>query len=363
MRVLHVIKGLGPGGAERLILNQIATSIAKIDYSVAFSVAHKDHLVDDVGEAGATVTLLDSSRLPISLKQTISSNKPDIVHAHSPALAVNVRMLRAMRVGGFSLVTTEHNRWPRHHPVTRNANRATAHFDDARIAVSHDVRASMTPSVAATTEVIDHGIPLDDLDRARTSRARIREEILGKENDHLFVVGIVANFRPEKDYETFFQAATHALAETNDLHLVVVGQGPGEQEFRAKASALDRLHVLGYRSDVHDVMSSFDGFTLSSRHEGKPVALMEALALGLPTVATRAGGIPEVIVDETNGLLVDVGDYRGLADGWIRIANDKMLHSQLRAKAVSSGKQFDAKVATLAIEEIYRSLRNAVSVR
>ena len=357
LRVLHVIKGLGPGGAERLILNQIATSMSNIVYSVAFAVPYKDHLVDELSDFGATVTLLDHSQLPLSLRRLVTSFEPHVVHAHSPVMAVNARLLRAARVGGFSLVTTEHNRWPRHHPMTRIANRATAHLDDARIAVSLDVSASMTPSIASTTDVIDHGIPLDDIANARASRARIREEILGEDNGHLFVIGIVANFRPEKDYETFLKAARHALLTVPELHLVVVGQGPGEREFREKVADQERLHVLGYRADVHDVMSAFDGFTLSSRHEGKPVALMEALALGLPTVATRAGGIPEVIEDGKNGLLVDIGDHQALSEGWIQIATDRELHRSLREQATASGRRFDARVATLSIEEIYRLLR------
>ena len=103
-------------------------------------------------------------------------------------------------------------------------------------------------------------------------------------------------------------------------------------------------------------MSAFDVFTLSSRHEGKPVSLMEAFALGIPAVATRAGGIPEVIVDGENGLLVDVGDHRALAEAWLRLAQDHALRDSLGQAAEASSSRFEAVVATDSIESLYRSL-------
>lgn len=356
MRVLHLIKGLGPGGAERLILNQVTTSTSNIAYAVAFAVPEKDHLVGAIAELGAEVTLLDRSLLLPSLRTAIRAHEPDIVHAHSPVLAACARLLRATPTHHFSMVTTEHNRWPRHHPITRMANRLTAPLDDERIAVSHDVRDSMGATLASTTRVIDHGIPLEQLSTAADARAQQRQAILGSQHQDVVAVGIVANFRPEKDYETFLAAAKIALRHCTHLHLIVVGQGPGEGDFRTKSKQIERLHVLGYRPDVHEVMSSFDVFTLSSRHEGKPVALMEALALGLPAVATRAGGIPEVIDHGENGLLVNVGDHDALARSWIQIAEDHALRERLSAAAKASSSRFDASAATKSIESLYRSL-------
>jgi len=356
LKVLHVIKGLGPGGAERLIVNQLATSTSNIDYSVAYAVPEKDHLVAEITELGATVTLLDQARLPLSLYRTISAIKPDIVHAHSPLLAVCARIIRATRPSRFAMVTTEHNRWPRHHRLTRAANRLTARIDDARIAVSEDVRSSMSSSIAATTQVLDHGIPLDQVSSAASSRTLQRQQLFGDANDGIVAIGIVANFRPEKDYDTFLAAAERALPQVPHLHLVAVGQGPGEHDFRERASRHERLHVLGYRPDVHHVMSALDAFTLSSRHEGKPVSLMEAFALGLPAIATRAGGIPEVITDGHNGLLVDVGDHEALAQSWVKIANDPVLRQRLAADALESAQRFNAASATRSIEDSYRFL-------
>ncbi len=366
-RVLHLIKGLGPGGAERLILNQLLTSSGAIEYFVAYTVAEKSHLVADLEQRGASVTLL-ASPSPLELRTHIRSINADIIHVHSPVLAVGVRVLKALRLIDVGLVTTEHNRWPRHHRVTRAANRWTSSIDDYRIAVSEDVRRSMTGPIADTTTVLDHGVPHREIaeraDRIAARRAVLgddRADGAGPDGDSYTIVGIVANFRPEKAYDTFAKAAAIALEATPWLHLVVIGQGPGEDAFRAQAEDINRrvggrLQVLGYRPDARWLMSGFDAFTLTSRHEGKPVSIMEAFALGLPVVATRAGGIPEAVIDDVNGILVDIDDADAVAAAWTRIASDGALRQRLASGASDSAADFDAAVATKSIESVYRSL-------
>ncbi len=357
-RVLHLIKGLGPGGAERLILNHVLTSAGDIDYHVAYSVPEKTHLVADLEALGASVTQLSSSS-PLEIRKHLRSVQPDVVHAHSPVLAVVVRMLKKLRLTNVALVTTEHNRWPRHHRATRAANRLTAPIDDYRIAVSEDVRTSMTSHIADTTVVLDHGVPYEQIAQ-EADRTSAREELIGEHADRT-IIGIVENFRPEKAYDTFARAAALALAASPTLELVVIGQGPGEEAFRTEAKAINetfdgRLHVLGYRPDARWLMSGFDAFTLTSRHEGKPVSIMEAFALGVPVVATRAGGIPEAVTDDVDGLLVEVDDAEAIAHAWSSVAADPALRQRLADGARAGAGRFDAAAATKSIESVYRSL-------
>lgn len=360
IRVLHLAKGLGPGGAERLIVNQVqASDDPLIDYTVGYARPDKDHLVGELTDLGTTVALINQRTLPLALATLIRRTQPDVVHVHSPIVAASVRTLVFLRVIDVPIVVTEHNRWPRHHWMTRLANRLTSPLDSVRIAVSEDVRSSMTPSIAASTHVLDHGVPLDHIRRVASDRDRQRTELFGEQADDVCVIGIVANFRPEKGYDTFLDAAEIVAGRNPRLRLVVVGQGPGEERFRAAAASHDHIYVLGYRSDAHHVMSAFDVFTLSSRHEGKPVALMEAFALGLPVVATRAGGIPEAVDDEVNGLLVNVDDAPALADAWLRICSDSQLRSRLAQAAAESAATFDASGSTKSIEAWYRSVITA----
>lgn len=360
VRVLHLIKGLGPGGAERLIVNQLLTSSGGVDYSVARLIRSKYQLVEDVEAAGAGTSVVGGGKTwPLRLRATIRADRPQIVHVHSPVLAGAVRILRATRQIEAFVVTTEHNRWPRHHRLTRALNRLTARHDDARIAVSHDVRSSMHPTLHDSTQVIDHGVPLAPLREQLQRRPEMRARLLGDDSDNLIVIGIVANFRPEKGYDVFLDAVVRAAKERSDLRFVVVGQGPGEARFRADVTErnLDGvIDVLGYRDDATLVMTAFDIFTLSSRHEGKPVSLMEAFALGIPAVCTRAGGIPEVITHGEDGFLVDVDDASGLASAWLQLSHDDVRRRAMGQAASDSASRFDAASATRSIESIYLAL-------
>ena len=360
LRVVHLIKGLGPGGAERLIVNQLRTTDPSIQSSVLRLITWKSHLVDEVRATGAETDTIRGGRFwPLGLRKQLRAAAPDIVHAHSPLMAVAARLLSLTGQLSAPIVTTEHNRWPRHHVATRLLNRLTAPVDDARIAVSFDVRDSMSPRLHSTTVVLDHGVPLETLGEQRAKRPEMRARLLGDDADEVVVIGIVANFRPEKAYDVFIDAVQAATTTRHDLRFFVVGQGPGEADFREQVRQRNLesvVEVLGYRDDATEVMTAFDIFTLSSRHEGKPVSLMEALALGIPVVATRAGGIPEAITDGTNGLLVEIGDSAALAAAWVELANDTERREVMGHQARSSAVGFDASAATRSIEALYRSL-------
>ncbi len=354
LRVVHLIKGLGPGGAERLVLNQIGSSTGGIDYEVVTVIEEKIHGVAEAEAAGARVQVLGQRgwlrRLPRELRHA------DVVHAHSPVMAAAARPIVAA-MPSTAMVTTEHNRWPRHHPLTRTANRWTARLDDHRFAVSDDVKASMAAALQKSTEVLVHGVPLAEVRAQRAERDAVRAEF-GIEPDDV-AIGIVANFRPEKAHDVLIGAFERSAAAHEACRLVVVGQGPGEAPFRQRAAASDfseRIQVLGHRPDATRVMAGLDVFTLSSRHEGLPVALMEAMAIGLPSALTRAGGIPEAVRDGAEGLLVDVDDVDALADAYNRLVTEPDLRRRLGQTAATSASQFDASAATRSIESTYRRL-------
>ena len=177
--VLHVVKGLGPGGAERLILNQLLTrDVTAFDYRVIRLIGHKDHLVTDIRSAGVDVFEAGHGPAwPARLARLVRTSHADIVHVHSPLVAGVVRLLRLSRVIDAIVVTTEHNRWPRHHRLTRTLNRLTMPIDDATIAVSGDVRSSVDARLQHRVEVVRHGIPVDEVGQARARRDEIRAEL------------------------------------------------------------------------------------------------------------------------------------------------------------------------------------------
>ena len=363
-RVVAVTKGLGPGGAERLLVEfaQVASE-AGVELSVISLLRQKQHLIPDLVSAGVPVRCLDVTRLrslrwvPRMLR-AIRAARADIVHIHSPALAPFVRLAAHLRLLGRHrprVITTEHNRLSTYHPVSRMADVFTAFLDDATIAVSEEVRQSIKPAILARRAVtVRHGI---DLDRARASlrrREALRSE-WGIAPDDIVVV-TVANYRPQKNYPVLLQACAQATAVLPSLRFVVVGQGPGAAAVESLHRELglgDRMLLLGYRPDAIELMAAADIFTLSSDYEGLPVALMEALALGLAIVCTDVGGVSET-VDRSSGLLVPPRNPEALAAALVRVASDPVLLARLREGAAQLGERFDVHRSATELNAVYR---------
>ena len=114
--------------------------------------------------------------------------------------------------------------------------------------------------------------------------------------------------------------------------------------------------LTGFRPDAVDLMAACDVFAMSSLWEGLPVAVMEALALGLPIVATSVGGLAETFTDGVDALLVPSGDSSALADAIERVATDAALRDRLAAAAAARAPEFDAARAQRRLEQIYRSV-------
>ena len=149
--------------------------------------------------------------------------------------------------------------------------------------MTDEVRASMRGSAAKRAVTLRHGIDVEGTAAALSDRDAVRTELgIGPEE---FVIGTVANFRPQKDYPNLLSAAKLLVEGGTEVRIVAVGQGPQEAEIRALHQRLglgDRVLFTGFRDDAVRVMAACDVFTLASRWEGLPVAVMEALALGLP---------------------------------------------------------------------------------
>ena len=251
------------------------------------------------------------------------------------------------------MVGTEHNRWPRHRRVTRWANRTTIGLQQVTIAVSEDVRSTMSRRAARHTRVVIHGIDLDGV-RASGDRVAARLEMRVADDDVLVVC--VANLRREKAIDVLLATAELAVRDEPRLRYVVVGQGPLADELAdlvAASTVTSRFELLGYRADATRILSGADLFSLSSRHEGLPVAIMEALALGLPVAATAAGGIPEAI--GMAGITTAVDDVAALAAAHVELARDASLRAEFADVAASEAERFSAGRATATIEAIYRA--------
>jgi glycosyltransferase involved in cell wall biosynthesis len=368
-RVLWLIKGLGPGGAEQLLLASAEVSEgSRFRYAVAYIRADKNHLVSRLSSHGVSAHLLTQGALgtyswPLRLRSLMA--QADVVHAHSPLLAGVARLIaQSIRPGRRpALVSTEHNERSSFVASTRLLNALTSGLDDHRFAVSERVRRSMWPRARDRTEVLVHGIvPKAHGDGGIVPSERTRTE-LGLGGDAIVAI-TVANFRKDKDYPNLLRAAQLALDEIPRLHLLVVGQGPLRDEvhdLHAELGLDGRVHLLGLRDDVPALLDAADIFVLGSAHEGLPVAIMEAMAAGLPIVATDVGGVAEAVPAGVCGLIVPPRSPHALAQAIITLAEDPALRHRMSASARERSSLFDITVAVARQEEVYAHLTQARS--
>jgi L-malate glycosyltransferase len=152
------------------------------------------------------------------------------------------------------------------------------------------------------------------------------------------VVTTVANLRPGKGHDVLLRAAARLVRRVPGIRFRIIGDGPRRRDLQRQAVALrisSHVDFLGYRSDVPELLRSSDVFALPSLMEASPNALLEAMAAGVPIVATHVGGIPEAIEHERSGILVPPGDDRALAAGIARL----MKRPQTAARLADAARQ------------------------
>lgn len=360
--MLWLVKGLGRGGAEQLLVSTAGhIDRRRFAVEVAYVLPWKDALVEPLEARGVPAHCLGGGRAfdvrwVARLRRLVRSRPFDLVHAHLPFAALGARL--ALGPGGPPVVYTEHNVWERYRPAMRWANALTYRRNAAVIAVSDAVQASVRAHENAfvrvpSIETVVHGVDLDETHHGADAARRARR-VLGLGPDEL-VIGTVANFTPKKDQHTLL-AAVALLPRSLPWRLVLVGSGPLEVSLRAAVDELGlghRVMFAGSRDDVPEILPAFDVFVLSSRYEGLPISLLEAMAAGVPVVATAVGGIPDAVADGVTGVLLPPGDPGVLADALGGVLGDSDRRVRMGAAAREAAERFSILPAVRTIEQIY----------
>jgi glycosyltransferase involved in cell wall biosynthesis len=255
-----------------------------------------------------------------------------IWHGHdykSNALGLLLRRFWPMR-----LVTTVHG-WVKHTrrtPLYYRIDRLCLPRYDKVICVSPDLerecRAAGVP--AGRCMLIENAIDMEEFTRRRDA-AEAKAD-LGIPAERL-VVGAAGRLSAEKGFDLLVRAVSCLLAGGADLELLIAGEGderPRLEELIGRLGCGDRVRLLGYRADLRGLYEALDVFALSSLREGLPNVLLEAMALEVPVVATRVAGVPRLIADGGNGLLVGPGSEDQLARALGRLLADAGLRERLR---------------------------------
>jgi len=286
---------------------------------------------------GRRVNPLSDLRTFVSVLRTLFREQPDVVHTHTAkagtlgrlaAFAYNVtrgRGRRALVVHTFHGHVFDGYFSPTVNGLVRVTERWLARLTDVVVTISprqqDDIVRRFAVAPSSKTVVIPLGLDLDALLALDVSSPHLRHEYGAAPGD--VVVGYIGRLVPVKDVPTLLRAFAVALRATPRLRLVVAGDGTERDVVEALTRELGvgaRVHFARWVSDLPRFYASIDVFALSSINEGTPVAAIEAMAAAKPVVATRTGGVPDVVDDGSTGWLVPTRNAMTLADALVRLA-------------------------------------------
>jgi glycosyltransferase involved in cell wall biosynthesis len=301
----------------------------------------------------------------MSLARIIRERNIHILHCHL-GISAFLGIIAARRAGCRRVVVTRHfvrDRYTTVHPVVypfylkiyQWMNRQT----DVTVCVSEAVKREVVKREglpAGKCVVIPNGIGLEREVAVSLEEKRVVRNGLGLPYDCKMVVTL-SRLVEEKGIDVLIDAA--AVGGRDDLFLVVVGSGNQERFLRQKAKSLGLdMHVLftGYRKDALRILSAADVFVLPAYEEPFGISVLEAMSLGIPVVATDAGGPSEILTDGENGLLVPPNNAKALAEGIMMLIDNPSKAQYLAENAVRRVRGFDERVVVKTVEKIYLDL-------
>jgi L-malate glycosyltransferase len=340
VKVLHIITGDLWAGAEVQASTLILALKEMHGIEEQVITFNEGMLTENLRRNGFTFTVVDESMHGIpalisTCMKEIASFMPDIVHTHG--FKENFTCGIAARIKGAKVIRTHHGKGMiggklRYMLIEQINARFLA---DALISVSRDLEnflvASGLPPEKIT--VIHNGAEPIDLPSIEKIQA-LKQEFQIPDNSR--VIGTTGRLVPVKNHMLFLKAARIINEAMPGTRFVITGDGPLLAELKSYARSLGINHNViftGFRNDAKLIAGIFDIFALTSVHEGIPMVLLEAMSLGKPVVSTYVGGIPEIIENGTNGILVTPGDERSFATACLNVLSDETLRKRLLIQA------------------------------
>lgn len=354
IHVVHVVPMLGPGGMELAMSRVISALRGGFRHSV---VAIKGVADTRVRLNGTPIHCLHARPhellLPWRLRKLLRRLEPSVIHARNWGAWPDTAAARLIGLPRTPLIFSFHG-LPAAGPMPRRrriAFRLLARATTCLFAVCHDARRMLVQDVGLPgqcVEVITNGVDTSAFSPLPRRRRRGRHLVLGS----------VGSLTPVKDHATLIAAAAAVARAGMDVELRLAGDGPLQEPCRQLAEELGfrhRLVLCGRVSDVPAFLHKLDIFVLSSRSEGHPNALLEAMSCGLPCVATTVGGCVEVLENGRSGVLVPPGDPAEMASALVQLAcddNARCAYSKAARQRVCQ--EYDMRQMALRYEDLYR---------
>ena len=354
IRVCHVSLSLKTGGLERILAGMASHTNRDQCHMDFIALKDEGRFADEIRRSGAKVTTLNCTNrwsMMRQLRRCFRQGHYDVVHTHNtyPHLYATI----AARWAGIPVVlNTRHGQRAGHGWKSRTLFRWVSRWADQIVAVSDD---------AARLCVEIDGLPPSKV--TRIWNGIDTNDFSVQNSSHLPNAVTVGRLAPEKDLKTLLQAMAIAILRIPGLKLKIVGDGALRSELESLASALKLERVVEFAGEQHNVADSLRGcgfYVSSTLTEGISLTILEAMAVGLPVVATRVGGNPEIIVEGTNGLLVEPANPNELAEGickmWSRSEQWQSMGLSARERVVQC---FEVKQMVANYEKLYHQLLRA----
>lgn len=367
-RILHLITRYLNGGSEVTTQNTLeGLAAAEEDYYLFLGTGteHNSENLRELETMGVETTIFHSIRHynPITAIIAVFAvawflwrENIDVIHTHGTEAGV-IGPFAGTLAGTSSIIPEIHG-----DPVTADrtrllnlfliaVERLSVRLSDRIIVKSDRIREIYLDRGIGTRkkyELIYHGV---DTKQFRVATPKVRDG--GDDQTELLFVGRVTDGKGLFD----LLDALERLVDDHDVNLQIAGDGYLTADLRAEIKSRDLpADLLGYREDVSELMATADVLVLPSYREGTPRVITEAMASGLPVVATDIAGIPEQVADSESGYLVPPGDVDALTNRLAMLVNDPEIRSQFGAVGRERAEKFDVERAKAAYRELYRSL-------
>lgn len=368
---LRSVRGTGGGPEKTILLGAARSDPARFAVTVCYIRDARDEVFSIDKRAAAMGVdyeeVVERHSFDPSVLGAIGSlirrRRIDIVHAHDYKTDVLTWLLRSRE--GIVPLSTAHG-WAGHspretwlyHPIDKITLRAFPRV----IAVSEDIRLELIRYGCKPAEVLTilNGIEPAAFRRERAREPEIRQRLGLATGD--VVIASVGRLETEKRYDVLIDAVAELRTRRPEIKLLIVGEGSLRTELEqraARANLGDACRLLGLRADVADLHHAFAAFVQSSSNEGAPNAVLEAMALETPVVATAVGGTAQLVRDGVDGLLVPSGDASAIVRALERTLGDPIATAGRVATArrrVETDLSFDTRMAR--VEAVYTDLYN-----
>ena len=374
MRLCHVITKPELGGAQLSTLNILAT-LPKDKYSTFLITSPKGMLSAEFkGLKGVGAFFSPFLVRPLNPLYDILAfihilliyrrYKISLVHTHSSKAGIIGRWAaRFTRVS--HIIHTVHG-WPfnDYQPMVVRGffiflERMTASFTTKIICVSKkDLETGLKYKIAPKEkfELVKYGIPLEEFRKTRVNKFEKRKELGINNNDP--IVGMIACLKPQKSPLDYIKASIEVYQKMPHVNFLLIGDGilkAACEKTLASSPLNGRFIFAGWRRDISEILDVLDLVVLTSKWEGMPIAIIEALCKGCPVVATNVGGTPELIREGITGYLTEPGAYQETAERVLEILKDPEALLKMKKEAtLSIDNSFEVNRMVKGIENLYR---------